>query len=79
MQHRKHSLGADLQKTPACIITSSIMLRHRARVNCARSIATVVRVRYLDTSSIVTCGHHLATADVYRVTSQQQVYTPQYV
>jgi hypothetical protein len=42
---------------------------HRARVKCGRSIATPVRVTYHDTSSIIACRHHLATADVYSVTS----------
>jgi hypothetical protein len=74
-QHRKRGIGADLQKTPACI-TSNVW-RHRARVSSARSRAMIVRVTYRDTSTVA-CGHDLATADVYRVTSQQQIYTPQY-
>jgi hypothetical protein len=41
MQNRKHSLGADLQKTPTCITSSIVVWRHGARVSCARSIATV--------------------------------------
>jgi hypothetical protein len=36
----KHSLGADLHETPACI-TSIFLWRHRTCVNCVRSIATV--------------------------------------
>jgi hypothetical protein len=72
-QQRKHSLGADLQKTLACV--TSIVWRHRSRISCGRYTATAVRVTYRDTLSIVACDHYLATADVYRITSQQQ-YIP---
>jgi hypothetical protein len=53
----------------ACISSSTDVWRHRARLCCGRSIATAVRVMYRDTFSIVACGHYVATADVYRVTS----------
>jgi hypothetical protein len=42
-----------------------VVWRHRACVNCGSSIATVVRVMYRDTSSIVPCGHHPTAGDVY--------------
>jgi hypothetical protein len=59
-------------------ITSSVVWRHRARACCGRYITTAVRVTYRDTSSIVACGHYLATTYVYRFTSWQRIYTPQY-
>jgi hypothetical protein len=40
-QHRNHSLGTNLQKTPACITSFIVVWRYRACVSCARSIATV--------------------------------------
>jgi hypothetical protein len=55
-----------------CYVTSLRMLKLRA------PMATAVSVTYSDTSSIVACGRYLATADVYRATSQQQVDTSQY-
>jgi hypothetical protein len=36
-------------------------------------------VTYHDIFSIVACGHYLATADVYRVTTWQWGYTAQYL
>jgi hypothetical protein len=62
-----NSLGADLQKTSACITYSIVVWRHRERVSCARSIAIVVRVTYRDTSPIVACnGWYLQSPPSHR-------------
>jgi hypothetical protein len=72
-------LGAYIEKTPACITSSIVVWRHRARVNCGRSIATNdftchvswqllhCRVRALPSNGWCLQRHFLATPQYFRL------------